>query len=283
MKEHRECRTHNMGLCVSGHEVRTEKAFHLLPLFRAFTLLIQKPTNAKPHSLTAIFRMTLKEISYNQVQQDVLKYFNDIGVEVDTAILMSDNEFDDIYQLSKSAAIKGMEIFSDRGIETHEKANRHTDIEEFFVIGFYEDIDPKGQLLSFRDFIGEGFDIENDKLQLITYYPELKTQGSSIQDGFVYALLMPPHGLRVDTTGELGSHDRKYSESKALTKVLKDYLKNFLGLNSLHDTSHLIIYKWSDDWSNYFTSGKEWWGAFFWTIFDNNKKTVTVIGASTTD
>jgi hypothetical protein len=137
--------------------------------------------------------------------------------------------------------------------------------------------------VSFKDFIGEGFDIENDNLQLVSYYPELKAEGSSIKDGFAYALLMPPHGLRVETIGELGSQEMEYSESKSLTRVLKNYMKNFLGLDNLQDTNHLIIFKWSDDWSNYFTAGQEWWGAFFWTIYDKNKKSIIVIGASTTD
>lgn len=227
--------------------------------------------------------MALKEIAYNQVQSDALKYFSDIGVVVDTAILMIDDEVDDIYQLSKCAAIKGMEIFSDREIKTFQKVNPHFNSEDFFVIGFYEDIEPKGELLSFKDFIGEGFDTEHDKLQLITYHPELKTQGSSIKDGFVYALLMPPHGLGIHRTGELGSDEMKQTESKALTEMFKSYLKNLLGINSLQNTNHLIIYKWSDDWSNYFTAGKEWWGTFFWTIFDNDRRTIIVIGASTTD
>lgn len=43
------------------------------------------------------------------------------------------------------------------------------------------------------------------------------------------------------------------------------------------------VYRWNDDFSDYFDEGKEWWGTGLWTVFDRTAKTVIVIGASLTD
>ncbi|MGY3777090.1 hypothetical protein [Isobaculum melis] len=61
--------------------------------------------------------------------------------------------------------------------------------------------------------------------------------------------------------------------------------KDFKKLNQLlfPNQQDLIIYRWNDDWSDYFDAGKEWWGTFYWTIYDPSTNRMTVIGASTTD
>lgn len=43
------------------------------------------------------------------------------------------------------------------------------------------------------------------------------------------------------------------------------------------------VYRWNDDFSNYFDTGKEWWGTGLWTIFDKTTGLIVVIGASLTD
>lgn len=43
------------------------------------------------------------------------------------------------------------------------------------------------------------------------------------------------------------------------------------------------VYRWNDDFSDYFDAGKEWWGTGLWTVYDENTKTMVVIGASLTD
>lgn len=46
----------------------------------------------------------------------------------------------------------------------------------------------------------------------------------------------------------------------------------------------LEIYSWNDDWQDYFfSSGKEWWGCFYWTVYDPETKVFTIVAASTTD
>ena len=45
----------------------------------------------------------------------------------------------------------------------------------------------------------------------------------------------------------------------------------------------LEIYRWNDDFSNYFDAGKEWWGTGLWSIYDKWMHRFVIIGASTTD
>lgn len=40
---------------------------------------------------------------------------------------------------------------------------------------------------------------------------------------------------------------------------------------------------WKNKWSNYFDDGLEWWGIYFWSIYDKVLNTFTTISASTTD
>ena len=45
----------------------------------------------------------------------------------------------------------------------------------------------------------------------------------------------------------------------------------------------LDIYSWNDDFSNYFDTGKKWWGTGLWTIYDKEKERMVIIGASLSD
>ncbi|MGY3777088.1 hypothetical protein [Isobaculum melis] len=84
--------------------------------------------------------------------------------------------------------------------------------------------------------------------------------------------------------------DDEFEESYyySVTKPPRNYLngkKDFKKLNQLifPNQKDLIIYRWNDDWSDYFDAGKEWWGTFFWTIYDPSTNRMTVIGGSITD
>jgi hypothetical protein len=49
------------------------------------------------------------------------------------------------------------------------------------------------------------------------------------------------------------------------------------------DLTRWSIRRWSSDWSDYFTYGLEWWGAFLWTLVREDSELVVWVGASTTD
>ncbi len=64
------------------------------------------------------------------------------------------------------------------------------------------------------------------------------------------------------------------------------YLKrDFIEFNELLFTNknHCEVYRWNDEFSDYFDVGKEWWGTGLWSIYDCIDKTMVVIGASLTD
>ncbi|HEY2828307.1 MAG TPA: hypothetical protein VGJ04_11970 [Pirellulales bacterium] len=84
-------------------------------------------------------------------------------------------------------------------------------------------------------------------------------------DGYKTAFFHPPYGLR---------------ETLPFASNLFVQINNFL-FGSDPDMSE--IFSWSTDWSNYFDAGREWWGAFYWTIRQPNSRQFVVIGASTTD
>lgn len=49
------------------------------------------------------------------------------------------------------------------------------------------------------------------------------------------------------------------------------------------DKEQSEVYRWNNEFSDYFDEGKEWWGTGLWTIFDKITGIMVVIGASLTD
>lgn len=75
-----------------------------------------------------------------------------------------------------------------------------------------------------------------------------------------YAFLEPPHG--------------------------NSYLtKDFTEFNMLlfPDRNNCEVYRWNDEFSNYFDAGKEWWGTGLWSVYDCITGLMVIIGASLTD
>ena len=84
--------------------------------------------------------------------------------------------------------------------------------------------------------------------------------------GFVYAFLDPPYSFMCGKTiFEKGN-----------------FFLDFCRL-LFTDISQIEVYMWSTDSSNYFDAGKEWWGAFFWTVYNPYQDWYIGIIASTTD
>ena len=84
--------------------------------------------------------------------------------------------------------------------------------------------------------------------------------------GFVYAFLEPPYSFMCGKTiFEKGN-----------------FFLDFCRL-LFTDISQIEVYMWSTDSSNYFDAGKEWWGAFFWTVYNPYWDRYIGIVASTTD
>jgi hypothetical protein len=84
-------------------------------------------------------------------------------------------------------------------------------------------------------------------------------------DGYKTAFFHPPYGLR-------GSDHEK-----------EDLFERINAFVLGSDPTGCEIFSWSTDWSNYFDAGKQWWGAFYWTVRPVGSDWFAVIGASSTD
>ena len=83
--------------------------------------------------------------------------------------------------------------------------------------------------------------------------------------GFLYALLEPPYRLQLEEN--ITKRGQFFLDISA---VLFDELKD------------LEVYTWSTDCSKIFDAGKEWWGCFFWTVYNPAKDMyIGIIGSST--
>ena len=85
------------------------------------------------------------------------------------------------------------------------------------------------------------------------------------RDGYKTAFFNPPMGMGLSRVEQIQLFER-------VNKQLWN-----------GDLSDCAIYSWSTNWSNYFDSGHEWWGAFWWTVYSPQTQLLTVIGASATD
>ena len=146
-----------------------------------------------------------------------------------------------------------------------------------------------GKEISVQDFMGWQYEEVSGRVKILSYnLLNPKTKGYDLffyhnekemienaltidqedkgQIGFVYAFLDPPYSFMCGKTiFEKGN-----------------FFLDFCRL-LFTDISQIEIYKWSTDSSNYFDAGKEWWGAFFWTVYNPYWDRYIVILASTTD
>lgn len=63
--------------------------------------------------------------------------------------------------------------------------------------------------------------------------------------------------------------------------ILSDFIKLNKVLFPFPDSCE--VYRWKDDFSDYFEMGKEWWGTGCWSVYDFVTKSFVVIAASLTD
>lgn len=203
--------------------------------------------------------------------------FEELGVILEVCEFEYVTELNGISDFQK-IAIAGMEIFQERYYNSFRARNPDLNINNYFNIQINGV--PRGKEISFEEFLGKGYNFRTDKIQLFDYGNNFRSGTTS--EGFAYALLNPPYSVRLMESGKF-SIEYGIEEQARMLILLKKYLKEILFIEDFKNTDHLEIYIWSDDWSNYFNAGKEWWGAFYWTIYNKQRNTVTVIGGSATD
>lgn len=92
--------------------------------------------------------------------------------------------------------------------------------------------------------------------------PKIKARSYDIPDiiPYWYAFLNPPY---------------------AVSYLTRDFVEfNETLFPNRQDT---VVYRWNDDFSDYFDDGKEWWGTGLWSAYDKTTGIMVIIGASTTD
>ncbi len=224
--------------------------------------------------------MNLKENEYTPQLQDIFTSYKSIGVVLNICVLNFDEIVNTEKDLQKSA-IFGMQIFAKRYLERLIAMNPDSDVSQYFQIKIDENIEPKGTKIGYREFLGTGFDFENRRVNLFDYSENSKSSG--VFEGLAHALLDPPYKINLGMRDQKLSVEYGIEEQKRMTEFLLQFLEQILLIKEFSGFEKLEIYSWSDDWSNYFNAGKEWWGTFFWTILNRKQKTITVIGGSSTD
>ncbi len=225
--------------------------------------------------------MRFFEYSYTASQATFLDYLKTIGVVLDTVILDINELPGDVYAVSKDAAKAGMQILSERF--NAEMQTRNPVINEVFDIQVDPNEELLGKKMDFDDFIGEGYDFQSSKINLFRYDPDTLVIYHIAKKGFAKALLNPPYNLKFKRPDEFASPIYIDGENRFYAEIIKRYLAEILHVEQLSDADFLEIISWSDNWTNYFDDGKEWWGTFCWTIHDMRNNTITLIAASSTD
>ena len=208
--------------------------------------------------------------------------FKGLGCEIELCVFNIPKDSCLDYKLHLEASTEGMKIFKYRYEDNWKKRNGDLDINKYFNIKIFEEKTPKGEKISIPIFLGKGYDIKNRSIDLYEYSNDIRINKNDI-NGLAYALLDPPHGLYITDPNEKWSPEYGKHEQLKLTELFHIFIKETFEINNLEHTNHLEVYKWSNDWSNYFDAGKEWWGTFYWTILNKKRSEIIIIAASSTD
>lgn len=212
------------------------------------------------HDFYPAQNLQCSEIDYDPDQVSLLEQYKQIGVVVDTVIFRSDHHLRPVRDVESGCIVEGMQVFADRYLLDFQKHHPGKNIADYFSIQIDPDTEPSGTLITFEEFLGPGFDIAADRLRLFSYNPESRILLHPVHEGFVKALLEPPQ--LIGYPGNPADPEYLHRLTKNLTQILRDYLPVSFTWKICRETDHLVIYQWSDDWSNYFESGQEWWGVF---------------------
>lgn len=127
-----------------------------------------------------------------------------------------------------------------------------------------------GSPIPLRAFLGRAYDW--DAGRIVSLWKRGSGGGASkdgadefITGGYAEAFSDPPYGMQM-----------AWIDINALFEQINREL-----LGGLRES--LEVWQWSTDWSSYFDSGLEWWGAFLWTVAPPDRPWVAVIAASTSD
>jgi len=212
----------------------------------------------------------MKVAGLNEDQKKMLLDADLAGVEVQYLLCEREGGDEDDYMAHKQAALLTLEkikndfdeYFSRLLLDAKYKNKKRSDFYQVSIDA--EKID--GNSVSLQQFLGKYYSVDKNicahrgrSSQFLNNYfwfgdAELPnnvldtTKAFECQElGYVYAFFEPPYSIRGST-----------KEKEALFRKLETLF--FGGFDS-----RAKIFKWSDNCSNYFDAGKEWWGTYFYT------------------
>jgi hypothetical protein len=193
------------------------------------------------------------------------------------------------YAIHREVAKQSLENVS----QLHTKTKKSSNEEKAIAIDDFSALATSGKQISIEEFLGPYFDYDlkkplvrgvehNNTLNSYFLYDQLEILQNAIaidkrfeehnhkypgsSNGFTYAFLEPPYGFGRNKT----IHDKGLFFLSAIEQL-------FSTIESIE------IYTWSTDCSPYFDLGNEWWGSFFYTIYNPTKDIYIGILASTSD
>jgi hypothetical protein len=199
--------------------------------------------------------MAVIEVASDEGLTSMLESFDAIGGALDYVALRASAEVASLTSHRAAVLVGIAEIDRRLGKAAEARASVAIPAERFFRLT-WDESKLSGEPVSFPTFWGTD-DVRPRSIG---------GNGWSIPnvDGYKIAFFHPPYKLLC------------FDEAEELFDRINAIV---LGL----DPAACEIFSWSTDWSNYFDAGREWWGAFYWTVRPARSDRFYVIGASSTD
>lgn len=233
----------------------------------------------------------MEEVKPTDELANYLEQFEKIGGVVNFILAKPDDWNIPTYQLHKEAAIFTLQMIEKRRLEYFRDfvSPKYPDIPISNYTFTYDLTKIKGRPITVSQFLGPYFDLKTRRLLLRgttnnyfnNYFyagdeekeenvvkPERSNHSPYITQGFAQAFTTPPYNLV-----------RKNTSPLELNKLFLSIIVQLFDIFN----EKAVIFQWSDDWSNYFDAGKEWWGSFLWTVHNTSQNYMVGVAASTTD
>ena len=211
----------------------------------------------------------LSSVHLSEQQKSAITTYELLG-GVLSFFLYQENTKLSVFENHRVAALQGLTqvcSFYDFGISEELLLGKKVDFVDF--VGSFYDLKEKKLIVKGKSdsFLNDYFwfdekeESKDTELRVRDFFQSSKSDGLSMSEAFID----PPYGLG-------GSRLEIGNSFNAIVSSLFDEF-------SMPDN----IYEWSNNCSEYFESGKEWWGTSFYTYFVKNKSCIVVVLASATD
>jgi hypothetical protein len=157
----------------------------------------------------------------------------------------------------------------------------------------YDKLDNSGIQIDLKHFLGPHFDLEKHK-------PLMRGQlGNATLNSYFYYDQQEIPENSVNLQRQINAYQRAYPENKgnfvsvcmeppynlSLAKAIKkrgEYLLDFMDY-FFGELSEIEVYAWDTTCAPLFEVGREWWGSYFWTVYNPSKQWYVGIIAAETD